>query len=248
MQRYFIKFSYKGTGYHGSQIQPNAISIQEVLEDKLSRMLREQVKIVAAGRTDAGVHASEMYAHIDLNSFEPDEKFLFRLNGFLPKDIAVQQFLKVKEDTHARFAATARSYEYHITQCKNVFGYETQHYIKQSLDVDAMNRACEILFEYTDFEAFSKLHSDVFTFNCDIKEAIWERTSYGLVFKISADRFLRNMVRAIVGTMLQVGKGQLDIQGLRDVIESKNRGNAGESVPAKGLFLTKVSYPDTIFE
>ena len=247
LQRYFIKFSYKGTAYHGSQIQPNAISIQEVLEDKLSRMTREEVKIVAAGRTDAGVHASEMYAHIDFETFEPDDKFLFRLNGFLPKDIAVQEFTKVKHDAHARFDAVARSYEYHITQVKNVFGDETQYYIKQTLDVDAMNEACKVLFEYTDFEAFSKLHSDVFTFNCEIKEAVWKQSGDTLIFKISADRFLRNMVRAIVGTLLKVGKGQLDNQGLRDVIESKNRGNAGESVPAKGLFLTRVSYPDTVF-
>lgn len=247
MQRFFIKFSYKGTAYHGSQIQPNAISIQEVLEDKLSRMTREEVKIVAAGRTDAGVHATEMYAHVDFKNFIPDDKFLFRLNGFLPKDIAVQKFYKVKEDAHARFDATARSYEYHITQEKNVFGDDTQYYIKQNLDVQAMNEACKVLFEYTDFESFSKLHSDVFTFNCDIKEAHWEVRDHILVFKISADRFLRNMVRAIVGTLLKVGKGQLDAKGLRDVIESKSRGKAGESVPAKGLFLTKVSYPDTIF-
>jgi len=247
LQRYFIKFSYKGTNYHGSQIQPNAISIQEVLEDRLSRMTREEVKIVAAGRTDAGVHAGEMYAHIDFESFEPDEKFLFRLNGFLPKDIAVQGFYKVDSNAHARFDAMARSYEYHITPLKNVFGEDTQYYIKQSLDVDAMNSACKVLFEYSDFEAFSKLHSDVFTFNCEIKEACWEVSGNTLIFKISADRFLRNMVRAIVGTLLKIGKGQLDNQGLRDVIESKNRGKAGESVPAKGLFLTKVSYPDTIF-
>jgi len=247
VQRYFIKFSYKGTAYHGSQIQPNAISIQEVLEDRLSRMTRQEVKIVAAGRTDAGVHASEMYAHIDFKNFEPDEKFRFRLNGFLPKDIAVQSFNKVKADAHARFDAVARSYEYHITQEKNVFGEHTKHYIKQTLDVDAMNEASKVLFEYNDFEAFSKLHSDVYTFNCTITHAEWEVVGESLVFKISADRFLRNMVRAIVGTLLKVGKGQLDPQGLRDVIESKSRGNAGESVPAKGLFLTEVSYPDTVF-
>lgn len=247
MQRYFIKFSYKGTAYHGSQIQPNAISIQEVLEDKLSRMTRSEVKLVAAGRTDAGVHAKEMYAHIDFESFEPDQKFIFRLNGFLPKDIAVQKFLKVESEAHARFDAISRSYEYHITQSKNVFAEDTQYYIKQNLDINAMNTACKVFFEYTDFEAFSKLHSDVYTFNCTIKEAFWEKTGDSLIFKISADRFLRNMVRAIVGTLLKVGKGQLDIQGLRDVIESKSRGKAGESVPAKGLFLTEVSYPDTIF-
>lgn len=246
MPRFFIQFSYQGTHYHGSQIQPNAISIQEVLEDRLSKMTRTQIRIVAAGRTDAGVHAKEMFAHFEMDHFEFDQKFLFRLNGFLPKDIAVQFIFEVAKDAHARFDATARSYEYHIARKKDVFGEFTTYFVKQDLNVELMNKACEILFQYTDFEAFSKLHSDVFTFNCDIKKAFWEVKENTLVFHITANRFLRNMVRAIVGTLLRIGKEQLTLEEFKAVIESKNRGNAGESVPAKGLFLTHVEYPESI--
>ncbi len=241
--RYFIKFAYNGKNYHGWQIQPDAISVQEVLNKALSTLLRQTIDVVGAGRTDAGVHATTMYAHFDFDQ-EIDAKVLVKkLNSFLPKDIVVYDFIKLHEDAHARFDATARTYEYHIHTYKDAFINEGSWYQHQPLNVDLMNQAAQILFEYIDFECFSKTHTDVNTFNCVIKEAFWTVNGNKLMFTITADRFLRNMVRAIVGTLINVGLGKLSIQGFREVIESKSRQKAGFSVPAHGLYLTKVIYP-----
>ena len=241
--RYFITLSYNGKNYHGWQIQPNGSSVQETLEKALSTMLRCPISIVGAGRTDAGVHAKKMIAHFDtdvaLNTLELPR----RLNCFLPTDIAIQKIEPVANDLHARFSATKRSYEYHLVTEKDVFCTETAYFHPGTLDFDAMNQAAAQLFNYIDFTSFSKLHTDVKTNNCTIFEARWEQLSPShWVFHISADRFLRNMVRAIVGTLLQVGTQKITIDDFKRIIESKNRCQAGTSAPAHGLYLTDVKY------
>ena len=241
--RYFITLSYNGKNYHGWQIQPNGSSVQETLEKALSTMLRCPISIVGAGRTDAGVHAKKMIAHFDtdvaLNTLELPR----RLNCFLPTDIAIQKIEPVANDLHARFSATKRSYEYHLVTEKDVFCTETAYFHPGTLDFDAMNQAAAQLFNYIDFTSFSKLHTDVKTNNCTIFEARWEQLSPShWVFHISADRFLRNMVRAIVGTLLQVGTQKITIDAFKRIIESKDRCQAGTSAPAHGLYLTDVKY------
>ncbi len=246
--RYFIQFSYFGKAYHGWQNQPNAITVQEVLEKAMSTLLRYKVEVVGAGRTDAGVHAKEMFAHFDFGAINDLTELSYRLNAFLPDDIAVQSITTVKDDAHARFDANQRTYEYWLVQEKNPFYFDHAHFVKQPLDVDAMNQSAQFLFDYDDFECFSKSNTDVKTFICDIKEAFWEKREDKLVFTITADRFLRNMVRAIVGTLLNVGLGKMKPEEIKTVIESKSRSEAGVSVPAKGLYLTQVSYPKNIFD
>ena len=241
--RYFITLSYNGKNYHGWQIQPNGSSVQETLEKALSTMLRCPISIVGAGRTDAGVHAKKMIAHFDtdvaLNTLELPR----RLNCVLPTDIAIQKIEPVANDLHARFSATKRSYEYHLVTEKDVFCTETAYFHPGTLDFDAMNQAAAQLFNYIDFTSFSKLHTDVKTNNCTIFEARWEQLSPShWVFHISSDRFLRNMVRAIVGTLLQVGTGKISIDDFKRIIESKDRCQAGTSAPAHGLYLTDVKY------
>ncbi|MBD0778014.1 tRNA pseudouridine(38-40) synthase TruA [Maribacter sp. ANRC-HE7] len=244
--RYFIVFSYFGKSYHGWQIQPNAITVQEVLEDGLSKLLRQSLSVVGAGRTDAGVHAKQMYAHFDFDGeFDADE-LVYRLNALLPDDIAIAEIRAVKEDAHARFDAIERTYEYWITQEKNPFYSESAHYLRHRLDVQAMNEAARLLLEHRDFECFSKSNTDVRTFNCDVKRAEWTVDADKLVFTIVADRFLRNMVRAVVGTLIEVGIGKSDLEYVRNVLKSKDRSLAGPSVPAKGLYLTKISYPEAL--
>lgn len=241
--RYFIKLAYKGTNYFGWQYQPDAISVQETLNKALSTLLRINIDILGAGRTDSGVHAKEMFAHFDYETDIDTEKLVYKLNSFLPKDIAVFEIIKVQDEAHARFDATKRTYEYHIHTKKNAFECNDSWYYSLPLDVEKMNEACKILFEYIDFECFSKTHTDVNTFNCKIFEANWKQNEDKLVFTISADRFLRNMVRAIVGTMINIGSGKVSLNDFRKIIESKNRGKAGFSVPAHGLYLTKIEYP-----
>ncbi|WP_350287677.1 tRNA pseudouridine(38-40) synthase TruA [uncultured Croceitalea sp.] len=245
--RYFIEFSYFGKGYHGWQSQPNAITVQEILEKAMTTLLRTKISVLGAGRTDAGVHAKQMFAHFDVDEPIATGEFMQRLNSFLPEDIAVHDVVGVKPNAHARFDATARTYEYWIVQSKNPFYMETAYFIWSPLNIEAMNRAAIILKEYDDFECFSKSNTDVKTFICQIKEATWKREADKLVFTITADRFLRNMVRAIVGTLLEVGLGKKSPEEIRLVLESKDRSKAGVSVPAKGLYLTKVSYPEDIF-
>ena len=240
--RYFIEFSYNGQKYFGYQIQPNQISVQQELETALSTILREDIKTTGAGRTDTGVHAKKMYAHFDTDH-KISEKLPHQLNSFLPPDISVKRIFRVKDDFHARFDANFRTYEYYISLEKNPFTQNSawQHW-KRPLDIDKMNEACKILFEYEDFESFAKIGGDNKTNLCKIYKAEWEQDASELKFTISANRFLRNMVRAIVGTMVEIGTGKIQPEGLRNIIEAKNRNSAGTSAPAHGLSLVDVGY------
>ena len=246
--RYFIRFSYFGKAYHGWQKQPNAITVQEVLETALSTLLRTNIEIVGAGRTDTGVHAKEMYAHFDYELIADINDLVYRLNAFLPEDISIFNIHRMQENAHARFDAMERTYEYWVAQSKNPFYKDLAHFVKYPLDMESMNAAASFLKEHDDFECFSKSNTDVKTFVCDVRYAKWEAKEDKLVFTISADRFLRNMVRAIVGTLLDVGMGKMEPREINDVIKSKSRSEAGVSVPAKGLYLTKVLYPQDIFD
>jgi tRNA pseudouridine38-40 synthase len=260
-QRYFIELAYDGTKYHGWQVQPNAVTVQELLDKALSTLLRQPVETTGCGRTDTGVHAKEFFVHLDIKAPQPPEGEAglrdentgspFRglggsvrgLNALLPYDIGVKNIIPVHQEAHARFDATLRSYEYHIHFEKNPFLHGYSCLLRDKPNLDMMNQAAAIVMEYTDFSCFSKSNTQVKTNNCKIVNAVWQQTANGIVFKISADRFLRNMVRAIVGTLLKVGKGELQPKEMRNIIESKNRSNAGMSVPACGLYLTEVKYP-----
>lgn len=241
--RYFIKLAYNGTNYHGWQTQPNAVSVQETLEKALSLLLKNKIEIVAAGRTDSGVHAKEMFAHFDFEEVIDSDYWIPKLNSYLPKDIVIYSIFEVNAEAHARFDAIERSYEYHIHSTKDVFINELSWYHFYPLNLEKMNQAAKILLEYTDFECFSKVNTDVFTFNCKIKNAFWQQNENKLVFTITADRFLRNMVRAIVGTMINIGHEKIEPEQLRTIIESKNRSQAGFSAPAHALYLTQILYP-----
>lgn len=240
--RYFIELSYNGKNYHGWQIQPDVISVQEKLNDAISTILQEKIQVVGAGRTDTGVHASQMFAHFDIEKVLKGD-VIFKLNSILPNDISVSKVFLVSAEKHVRFDAISRSYEYKICLVRNPFLLDFSWQIhSQKPDIILMNEAAKLLLEYTDFQTFSKVKTDVYTFNCDITEAFWVANENELIFHISANRFLRNMVRAIVGTLVDVGLGKISKEEFRGIIESKNRGNAGLSVPAKGLFLTKIKY------
>ncbi len=245
--RFFINLAYNGSAYHGWQIQPNATSVQQILEDKLQIALQETISVVGAGRTDAGVHAKQLYAHFDTEQTLNLQEFAFKVNKLLPKDIAVNAVEKVPPNAHARFDASARTYKYFINTAKNPFTTDFAYYKKNALDVAAMNQAAKILLDYKDFKCFSKSRTDVKTYNCSIQFAQWEKHGTQLVFCIKADRFLRNMVRAIVGTLLQVGEKKLAPADMHKIIKSRDRGKAGTSVAAKGLFLWEIEYPKTIF-
>lgn len=241
--RYFIELSYNGKNYHGWQIQPNAISVQEEIQLALSTLLRNQIIIVGAGRTDTGVHAIQMFAHFDFDKEFNCENLTNRLNAFLNDAIKIKTIFKVKNETHARFDAKNRSYEYRIYLGRNPFLLDTTWQIyQQKIDVDKMNKAAAILLNYTNFKCFSKSKTDVHTYDCSITNAEWIRIENILTFHISANRFLRNMVRAIVGTLYNVGIGKTEVEDIKKIIESQDRGLAGTSVPAKGLFLTKIVY------
>ncbi|WP_299119199.1 tRNA pseudouridine(38-40) synthase TruA [uncultured Winogradskyella sp.] len=244
--RYFLEFSYNGKAYHGWQNQPNAITVQEVIEKALTTILKSKISTMGAGRTDAGVHASQMFAHFDFEGDIEAKDLVYKLNSFLPKDIAATDIFKVKPDAHARFDALSRTYNYKISTTKNVFDYDFTYEVQLSLNIEKMNEACKILLKYKDFQCFSKSNTDVKTYNCDIKEAFWAHKSNQLIFKITADRFLRNMVRAIVGTMINIGLGKLKSEDLHNIIASKDRSEAGFSVPAHGLYLVEIVYPDHI--
>lgn len=214
----------------------------------MSTVLNQEINVVGCGRTDTGVHASDFMAHFEVaEAFCFDrEKLSFKLNRFLPKDIAIHEIFRVDNETHARFDAISRTYQYRITKEKNPFRSETHWKIQYSLDIAAMNEAASILFEYIDFTSFSKLHTDVKTNNCRVATAEWTESEDEIIFTIKADRFLRNMVRAIVGTLVEVGRGKMDLTAFRQVIECKNRSKAGTSVPGQALFLTKIEYPKDI--
>ncbi len=250
VQRYFIYLAYDGTNYHGWQIQPNGISVQECLMKALSTFLRCEIEVVGAGRTDAGVHASLMVAHFDYD-VPLDTAFLTeKLNRLLPPDISVYKVCSVKPDAHARFDATSRTYKYYVTTAKYPFNRQYRWRIYSSLDYERMNEAARILLEYSDFTSFSKLHTDVKTNICHVTHAGWtkvegEDTTW--VFTICADRFLRNMVRAIVGTLIDVGRGKLSVEDFRRIIEQQDRCKAGTSAPGQALFLVNVEYPETLF-
>lgn len=249
MHRYFIYLGYDGTNYHGWQIQPNGASVQQELMEALATFLRRDVEVTGAGRTDAGVHARTMVAHFDWKESLDTTLVVDKLNRILPADIAVYNVREVKPDAHARFTATSRTYRYYVTTRKNPFGRSCQcRILGHPLDFEAMNRAAQTLFDYTDFTSFSKLHTDVKTNFCRILQARWEQTSETeWTFVIQADRFLRNMVRAIVGTLFEVGRGKISVDDFRRIIERKDRGAAGTSAPAHALFLEEVEYPDEIF-
>ncbi|PWK73750.1 tRNA pseudouridine38-40 synthase [Mucilaginibacter oryzae] len=250
-QRYFIELAYNGTNYHGWQVQQNAVSVQELLNKALSTVLRQSIETTGCGRTDTGVHAKEFFAHFDVHLAEgetnPLESTPFRgrggLNALLPYDIAIKNVIPVHADAHARFDATARSYQYHIHFNKDPFlnGFSWQ--LRDMPNLDLMNEAAATMMQYVDFSCFSKSNTQVKTNNCKISRAEWVITENGIVFHITADRFLRNMVRAIVGTLMMIGRGEIKPEGIRQIIESKNRSNAGTSVPACGLYLTEVKYP-----
>jgi tRNA pseudouridine38-40 synthase len=249
MPRYFIHLAYDGTAYHGWQIQPNGITVQQVLNDALSTILRQPLMAHGAGRTDTGVHARQFYAHFDPEqSFSSEEckQLVFSLNGILPEDIAVYEVFPVKPDSHARFSAISRTYEYIISQHKDPFLVNRAWFNTRQLDIDLMNLGAAILPEYDDFACFSKSNTQVNTYRCRITQAAWKKDGNLLKFTITADRFLRNMVRAIVGTLTELGLKKITLDDLIKIIESGDRKMAGFSVPAQGLYLTKIQYPDSI--
>ena len=241
--RYFIEISYLGTYYHGWQSQPNAITVQEITENCLSKILNNSVKLVAAGRTDAGVHAKQMYAHFDSDiKINEKKSFELKVNSFLPKDIVLKKLILVRDNAHARFDALFREYEYCISMIKNPFEIDKSYFFKKSLDIKKMNKCCATMLHYTNFKSFSKSKTDVKTYDCKIYEAKWILSENSLIFKIKADRFLRNMVRAIVGTLIEIGLGKISEKEFKLIIEKKDRQLAGFSVPAHALFLKKIDY------
>ena len=244
--RYFIEIAFHGAAYAGWQKQPYGITVQSVVEKALYTVFQNEVACVGAGRTDAGVHASFFIAHFDVEEDLDEGQFIFKMNQLLPHDVSVRDVHPVNADAHARFDAVSRTYEYYITQQKDPFRLDRATYIKKRLSVDLMNQAAEVLMDFTNFKCFSKVHTQVHTYNCSIKKAFWEQKEHLLIFKIQADRFLRNMVRAIVGTLIEVGLRKRSIDELRQVIKSENRSEAGKSMPAHALFLTDIAYPEKI--
>lgn len=243
--RYFLRLAYNGENYFGWQIQSNAVTVQGVLNNVLSLLLQEEINLVGAGRTDTGVHAREFFAHFDTeNHYSEQERkqLINKINSFLPQDVVVYDFFPVKNTLHARFDAMSRTYRYYIATVKNPFHTRFAHRVFYSLDVETMNKACEKLLLYQDFTSFSKVRTQTMTNNCRITQAHWFFEGELLVFEITADRFLRNMVRAIVGTMLEIGRAKMSIEEFCQVIEQRDRSLAGVSVPAHALFLEKITY------
>ncbi|MBN1199429.1 MAG: tRNA pseudouridine(38-40) synthase TruA [Bacteroidales bacterium] len=249
--RYFIRLAFDGTRYHGWQIQKNALTVQQVLNDACSMILRESVNVTGCGRTDTGVHAREFFAHFEIPrqlDWQHCQKLICQLNGFLESDIVIFDIFPVKPGTHARFSAIARTYYYVITRRKDPFQVNYSYYLFGDLDVDLMNKGADFLLSTSDFTSFSKVNTDTKTNICSVTYSRWEQKGDQLVFTIRADRFLRNMVRAIVGTLLEMGKGKITFDDFRQIVAGKNRSCAGESVPAAGLFLAAVEYPQELFK
>ena len=242
--RYFIECAYKGTNYSGWQIQINAVAVQEVIEKSLSTLLKTKVEITGSSRTDTGVHAKQQIAHFEIdNKINDTENLVYRMNKILPFDISIQKIFKVADDYHSRFEAISRKYEYHISRTKNPFQKGLSYEFNGDLNIKLMNEACLILLKHIDFQCFSKIKTEVLTFNCTILQAHWEENNEKeLVFHIKANRFLRGMVRSIVGTLLEIGLEKISLKDFEQIILSKNRKNAGWSVPAEGLFLMEVNY------
>lgn len=247
--RYFIFISYRGTSYHGWQLQPDAVTVQQVLDNALSVVLSEKISTTGAGRTDAGVHALLFCAHFDSISedLNTSENLVFRLNQFLPKDISVYSIKRVLQDANARYSAISRTYQYNISRTKDPFFENSSWFLHGNIDIVSMNQASRLLLNHSDFTSFSKLHSGAKTNICKVYSARWEEIDNRLVFTIRADRFLRNMVRAIVGTMTEIGFGKMNLAEFEEIIFAKNRSRAGKSAPAQGLFLTGIEYPDEIY-
>ncbi|MCE7040898.1 tRNA pseudouridine(38-40) synthase TruA [Dyadobacter sp. CY312] len=241
--RYFIQLSYKGTAYNGWQKQNNSLGVQQVIEEAMSKVLRQPVDITGSSRTDTGVHAEEQFAHFDFDEITDTAKLVYQINGLIPRDVAVQNIYAVPEETNSRFAATHRRYEYRISQNKNPFLHNLAYVSRGELNVEKMNQAAALLLKYIDFESFSKIHTQVNNFRCTITEAVWEQKGDLLVFSVQSNRFLRGMVRALVGTMLEVGKGKRTIESFEEVIIARDRKKAGAQAPAEGLFLVEVGYP-----
>ena len=248
MPRYFIEFSYEGLNYHGLQKQPNSETIQECVELNMSKFLGSSIDLTLAGRTDTGVHARQMFAHFDINVDFSQDNFCRSLNMMLPKDICIESLSLVNKDSHARFDATSRTYEYFINSKKNPFNYNSAYYIRDELDIVKMNQSCLKLLNHTDFKCFSKSHTDVKTYDCDISYAKWDMIEGGCKFTITSNRFLRNMVRSIVGTMIDVGRLKITDTDFQNILDSRDRSEAGLSVPALGLFLTEIKYEEIILE
>ena len=245
--RYFIDLSYNGRAYHGWQIQPDVNTVQAELNHALSTVLRIPLECMGAGRTDTGVHAEQMVAHFDIDKLIDAKDLVYKLNVLLPKDIHINNIKEVYPEIHARFEALSRTYVYKISRTKNAFKYKNEHTYTLPLDIDLMNKAAKALFEHTDFQCFSKVKTEVKTYDCTIKEAHWELNKNSLHFTIKADRFLRNMVRAIVGTLIEVGAKKRTLEEFHEIISSKNRSNAGTSAPAHGLYLINIEYPKSIY-
>lgn len=245
--RYFIELAYNGTPFFGWQRQPNEITVQEILENSFSLLLKKEIGITGCGRTDTGVHASQYFAHFDhdvLLSEEEQIRLAFKLNAFLPKEIVIFKIHPMPDSAHARFDAVSRTYRYYIDLGKNPFTFHFAHRTHGELSVEKMNEAAEILLNTTDFTSFSKVHTQVNNFNCNVTHAVWKSDGKQLVFEITADRFLRNMVRTIVGTLIDVGRGKMSVAQFGETIEKKDRCAAGASVPAHALFLENVRYPE----
>tara|TARA_B110000093_G_C12936749_1_gene396072 strand:- start:650 stop:1390 length:741 start_codon:yes stop_codon:yes gene_type:complete len=244
--RFFIELSYVGTNYHGWQVQPNANTVQAEINKALSIILNTKIEVVGAGRTDAGVHAKQMFAHFDCDEEFDFHTTIIKLNSFLPNDIAVHSFFNVKDDASSRFDAMSRIYNYNIVQKKSPFK-KTAYFVHKPLDIIQMNLACQSLLGRQDFTSFSKANTQTFTNNCNVMSASCQWYDGELIFTIKADRFLRNMVRAIVGTLLDVGIGKIKAEQVRKIIAQNDRCMAGTSVPANALFLSKIEYPKDIF-
>ncbi len=246
MSRYALQFAYDGGSFHGYQIQPNAHSVQAELEENLSLLLAESISITGSGRTDTGVHAAHQIAHFD-TAIKIDQNLIYRLNRMLSQALTAQAIYEVADDFHARFDATSRTYEYRITRHKNPFLRDFAYWYEADLNVEAMNHAAQLLLNHTDFQCFSKVKTEVTTFECTIMRAFWELRGDTLVFTIQGNRFLRGMVRSIVGTLLEIGMGKWEETDLKRILESKSRQKAGRSVPAHGLHLIEVAYPEASF-
>jgi tRNA pseudouridine38-40 synthase len=245
--RYFFEISYNGSHYHGWQNQKNAIGVQQVVEGALSKLLREEISITGSGRTDSGVHCVQQFFHADTTKDIKADELIQRLNSFLPKDIAIRSIVPVKPEAHARYDAYERSYQYKITRVKDPLLVGYAYYYFRDLDVISMERAAALLVGEHDFECFSKVKTDVNHFICNVKQAAWNQSGDLLVFHITANRFLRGMVRALVGTLLDVGSGKITLKQFQEIIKSKDRKMAGMNAPPEGLFLTQVKYPRSIY-
>lgn len=241
--RYFLEIAYDGSKYHGWQIQPNAVSVQEEIQGALTLIFKKETSCIGCGRTDSGVHASQFYLHFDSEKIEDKSKFIHQMNGILKRAIAVKDLIPVHENAHARFDAKARTYQYFIHQSKNPFLHETSMYVPFDLDMDLMNEAGHYLCTVSDFASFCKAHGDSKTTLCDLMLCQWSRTDQQLILTIKANRFLRNMVRAVVGSMIEIGRKKISIQDFEKIVQDKDRSGAGSSADACGLFLTRIEYP-----